>query len=795
MDSSSFTGLLNNAALLIALGVIYDALGLDAVVNQTKRQLLSGLLVGVLGLAVMNTAWELAPGLIFDTRWVLISLCGLFFGTVPTLIAATIMVAQRLYIGGAGGMVGSLVIIIPACIGLVWRYASERLHQPLDWLRLYLFGLLIQLCVLSLLLLMPVSLRFTIIGELWLPLITIFPVGTMLLGLVLRRQRDRRKAERELIASQHLLDRERGLLRGLVDSLPDLISFKDTQGRYMGCNQAFERYTGLSEAELIGKTEQQLTATANPSDLTELGDSELSTSQKPHNHEEWVTYPNGSQVLHETLKTRFHGQDGTLFGLVSVSRDITERKTAEEQIRNLAFYDPLTQLPNRRMLMDRLQLTISASARSHDHGALFFIDLDHFKTLNDTQGHNVGDQLLIAVAARLSDCLRDVDSVARLGGDEFVAMICNLGSEKISAAGTAEGIAEKIRLSLCEPYQLNTALASAPKQLLLYHCTPSIGISLFRSDLGNRDEILKQADVAMYQSKAAGRNTIRFFDPEMQASLEKNSALLSDLHDAISGDQLELFYQVQIDQHQGICGAEVLLRWHHATRGMVSPLDFIPLAEESGLIIPIGRWVLITACQQLKIWAAQESRKDWQIAVNVSARQFQQPRFVEEVRDIIAAATIDPARLKLELTESLVLDDVERTIATMQQLNQLGVQFSMDDFGTGQSSLSNLKRLPLQQLKIDQSFVRDITTDPDDAAIVKAIISLSQSLKYDVIAEGVETDEQRQFLYDNGCSHYQGYLFSRPLPVSEFEALVESGSLLAGSAPTAAIANASTLHP
>ncbi|MFT5722831.1 MAG: diguanylate cyclase (GGDEF)-like protein/PAS domain S-box-containing protein, partial [Motiliproteus sp.] len=711
-------------------------------------------------------------------RWVLISLCGLFFGVVPTLIAAVIMVALRLYIGGVGAMAGSLEIIMAACIGLLWRHASERFQQPLDWFRLYLFGLVIQLMTLSLmLLLLPGRVGFDVISALGLPLLLIFPIGTMLLGLILRRQADRHKAGQVLLASQQRLDRKQSLLRGLIDSLPDLISFKDTQGRYLGCNLAFERYIGGNEQQLIGKSQQQVTGTEGGSDSLEVCDSDVISSEKPHWQEEWVTYPDGSHVLHETLKTNFHGQDDTLYGLVSVSRDITARKEAQEQIRNLAFYDPLTQLPNRRMLMDRLQLLLLASAHHNQLGALLFIDLDHFSALNDTQGHQMGDQLLIHVASRLKDCLRGEDSVARLGGDEFVTLICDLGTEPIDAAATAEGVAEKIRLALCEPFRLDTC-ANAPA--LLYHGTPSIGISLFRADMGSRDEILKQADIAMYQSKAAGRNTVRFFDPEMQAALEKNTALLSDLHGALKRDELELYYQVQIDQHQGIRGAEVLLRWNHPVRGLVSPLDFIPLAEESGLIIPIGRWVLMSACQQLKKWASLPARHGWQIAVNVSARQFQQPGFVKEVCELVSAAAIDPALLKLELTESLVLEDVSSTIEKMQQLNRLGIHFSMDDFGTGQSSLSNLKRLPLQQLKIDQSFVRDVVTDPDDAAIVKAIISLSLSLKYDVIAEGVETDEQRQFLLDNGCTQYQGYLFSRPLPLPAFEALVTSDVLLPG---------------
>jgi diguanylate cyclase (GGDEF)-like protein/PAS domain S-box-containing protein len=772
MNQDSLTGLLNNAALLIALGVIYDSLGLETIVSRAKRELLSGLLIGLLGLAVMNTAWEMGPGVIFDTRWILISLCGLYFGLIPTIIAAAIMVSLRLYIGGTGWIVGSLVIVLPACIGLAWRYLSKHLHQPLDSLRLYLFGLLVQLVVLSCMLLMPPAMRFKIISAIWMPLLLIFPVGTMLVGLTLRRQYDRRNAEIQLRENQHLLKRERSQLRSLIDAIPDLISFKDTEGRYLGCNQAFEHYLGASESAIIGRTDQQLSALARV-DPCDLWDAELAAGDKLQPHEELIMHADNHKALHETIKTSFHDPDGSLFGSVRISRDITERKNAEELIRNLAFFDPLTQLPNRRMLLDRLQIMISGSARTNQYGALLFIDLDNFKTLNDTQGHNIGDQLLVAVAGRLQHCLREEDSVARLGGDEFVVMICNLGINKTRAAIAAEKVAEKTHQTLCKPYELSPSITDDDLKIH-YHCTASIGISLFRSDLGSRDEILKHADIAMYQSKAAGRNAIRFFDSAMQAKLEENMALQADLRNAIAQDELVLYYQIQVDSHRGVIGAEVLIRWRHSIRGMVLPADFISLAEESGLIIPIGHWVLQNACKQLKVWETHPIRRKWQIAVNVSARQFQQQDFINEVSEILSSTRINPSRLKLELTESLVLEDIEGTIEKMQQLKKLGIRFSMDDFGTGYSSLSNLKRLPLEQLKIDQSFVRDITTDPDDAAIIQMIISLSRHLNYEVIAEGVETQEQRQFLDNNGCSQFQGYLFGRPLPLEAFEALAFS---------------------
>ena len=777
MNTDSFIDLLYNAALLIALGVIYDALNLESIKNKMGRDLISGMFVGLLGLAVMNTSWEMAPGVFFDTRWVLISLCGLFFGLVPTLIAAAMMVSLRINIGGAGMLVGSLVVIIPGCLGYLFGYISKLKNWSLDWFKLYAFGMLIQISVLGCMLMMPEHLRYKIIDAIILPLLLIFPICTMLVGLILRRQRDRRKAEFDLTESQKLLNREQSLMRGLIDSLPDLISFKDTQGRYLGCNHAFERYVGLAEHELKGKVDKELTGCFKPSDMGGLDEQEIIASGKVYNQDEWVVYPDGGKVLHETIKKTFDGLDGTRYGLMSVSRDITERKKYEEQIKLLAFYDPLTQLPNRRMFQDRLQLMVATNSREERLHALFFVDLDHFKTLNDTQGHNMGDQLLITVAARIQDCIRDEDLVARIGGDEFVVMIANLGEDKVTAGHAAGEIAEKIRLSICRPYKLAIKEKLYTKNEIAFYCTASVGISIFKSNSTSHDDILKQADVAMYQAKAAGRNIIRFFDPAMQTALDSNAAILADLHQAIDNGELELYYQIQIDETKGIQGAEVLLRWFHPSRGMISPLDFIPLAEESGLIIPIGHWVLESACQQVKVWENMPNRENWQISVNVSALQFQQENFIGEVQDIIASNKINPRCLKLELTESMVLENVDNIIEKMQRLNQLGIDFSMDDFGTGYSSLSCLKRLPLKQLKIDQSFVRDITTDPDDAAIVQAIISLSRSLNYDVIAEGVETNEQRQFLFNNGCSQYQGFLFSRPVPIAEFEELVNSKSL------------------
>ncbi len=429
----------------------------------------------------------------------------------------------------------------------------------------------------------------------------------------------------------------------------------------------------------------------------------------------------------------------------------------------LASQDALTLLPNRRELVDRLKKALNFTARLGSSGALLFIDLDQFKNINDTRGHNVGDMLLKEVAQRLVASVREVDTVARLGGDEFIVMLENLGDDLDSAARQAEVVSEKILKKISQPYFLAATE---------HHSTASIGVALFSPTEHSVDELMKQADVAMYQAKDAGRNTVRFYDAQMQAKLLERAAMEDDLREAIEQGQFVLHYQPQVDSAGVVLGAEVLVRWLHPRRGLVAPGQFIPLAEETGLIGDLGKWVLVTACGQLSRWAIQPSLSPLSLSVNVSSHQFRQTDFVDQVTRILSDTGADPQRLKLELTESIMVRDVDQVIAKMNALKGQGISFSLDDFGTGYSSLSYLKRLPMDQLKIDQGFVQDILIDPNDAAIARMVIALADSMQLSVIAEGVETQAQCDFLARLGCHSYQGYLFGRPVPVAEFEALV-----------------------
>lgn len=454
-------------------------------------------------------------------------------------------------------------------------------------------------------------------------------------------------------------------------------------------------------------------------------------------------------------------EQGIVFGAI---QDITERKQAEAQIVQLSNFDSLTQLPNRRSLYSRLSQLLAACQRKQKLGAVLFMDLDGFQLFNDTRGHDAGDQLLREVAQRLKNCTRTDDFLARLGGDEFAILLDNLPQSLADASTQTENLAQKILREVDQMMQFDG---------FEHHISTSIGACLFSGVAGeSSEEIFKRTDAALHRAKNSGRNTLCFFDPELQTHLEVRAQTEAELRKALPLNQLELHFQPQVDAQGRINGTEALLRWQHPQWGMVSPARFITIAEESGLILPIGRWVITSACQYLERWMHEPGHENFRLSVNVSARQFRQPDFAQQVQDIVAQTGVDPQHLTLEITESLLLDNINDTIEKMHRLNALGVGFSIDDFGTGYSSLSYLKRLPLDELKIDQSFVRDIATDPSDKVIVRTIIAMAHSLDLKVVAEGVETEEQRDFLSEHGCPLFQGYYFSRPQPAADFERLL-----------------------
>ncbi|GAC1302189.1 MAG: hypothetical protein NVSMB19_11220 [Vulcanimicrobiaceae bacterium] len=541
-----------------------------------------------------------------------------------------------------------------------------------------------------------------------------------------------------------------------LDKARDAIVVRAVDDRISFWNKSAERLYGWTSGEALGAKFTDVLLQDSPqvrqasADVLEFGfwNGEIEHCRK-----------DGSLVRVESRWTIMRDVDGRSRSILSIDTDITQRKAAEREIEHLAFYDTLTELPNRLLLLQRLKIALATYGRV---GALLFIDLDNFKTLNDTLGHDQGDLLLQHVAVRLQGCVRTEDTVARLGGDEFVVMLEDLGETREEATANGKLIADTILAAFNAPYQLGA---------YEHNSTPSIGITVFTYG-DQTDDLLKQADLAMYQAKAAGRNAIRVFDPHIQATVNARRALEDDIRSALRARDFTLVYQPQVDETGTVVGAEALVRWQHDGRGDVPPVAFIPVAEDSGLIVPLGRWIFSTACAQLAAWSRDPRLAKLKLSVNVSAREFRHPEFVHQVLDILARSAADPRLLVLELTESVVVDDIEVVIEKMTALRDIGVGFSLDDFGTGYSSLSYLKRLPLDQLKIDQSFVRDVLVDANDAVIARTIIALGRSLTLDVIAEGVETHAQREFLTSNGCRSFQGYLFSRPIPAPAFGAFV-----------------------
>ena len=576
---------------------------------------------------------------------------------------------------------------------------------------------------------------------------------------------DHRNNKTILGVSQNITKRKRAeiallentqMLEAILNNTSAVVYLKDLDGKYIFINHQFEVLFHINNEQLKGKTD----IAVHPEHIAkQLRENDLITIEQDKNieFEEVLKQDDG---LHTYISVKFpiYDHKGNIYATCSISTDISERKQAEQEIRNLAFYDPLTELPNRRLLLDRIKQELIVAKRDNQYGAIIFLDLDYFKALNDSKGHQVGDELLIQVASRLTSVLREGDTASRLGGDEFVILLASEKKGAVEIADKAYLVAEKIKNAINKPYLL------AGNE---HYFSTSIGISIFPENSNSPDDILQQADTAMYLSKDSGRNTIHFFKPHMQEAADRRIQLENELRVAIEQQQFVLYYQPQVNQFGEMVSTEALIRWKHPEKGLIPPNDFIPIAEEINLIVPIGMWILDEVCRQIKSWRASGLDVK-RVAINVSANQFKQECFVDTFHKAIQKNNISASQLAIELTEGVVIKNIDDTIKKMEALKALGIMISIDDFGTGYSSLSYLKTLPIDQLKIDHSFINDIANNKDDAVITETIISMCKHLGLEVIAEGVETKEQFELLKEKGCDLFQGRYFGRPLPANDF---------------------------
>ncbi|MEA3544009.1 MAG: EAL domain-containing protein, partial [Thermodesulfobacteriota bacterium] len=574
------------------------------------------------------------------------------------------------------------------------------------------------------------------------------------------------QAVKDLNQSHIKLKNSEQKYRVIFDNLQDVYLEIRPDGKVTEISPSISHISQYCREDLINLNIDKIFP--SPLDLERLF-TQLQTEDKIYDYELHLQDKNEVLIPCSLNATFQRGTTPTEDKICATLRDVTERKQAEARIEHLAFYDALTDLPNRRLLLDRLEQNISRARRYGHFGAMLFLDLDRFKNINDSLGHPVGDALLKEVSDRLRHDLRVEDTVSRLGGDEFVMLLSDLGANPANAGAIAQQKAENIRVHLAKKYLIDD------HEL---HITPSIGVAMFPSGTNNQEtgnDILRYADTAMYRAKDDGRDTIRFFLPSMQAAADNRLAIEKELRYALERGELTLFFQPQVNHKGDILGAETLARWQHPEKGFISPATFIPIAEATGLILPIGEWVLQTACEHLRAWS-DSGFSVHHLAVNVSPRQFRQPNFVSQVQSILDQTGADPKLLGLELTEGMVIDNILDTIEKMEALKKMGIELSIDDFGTGYSSLTYLKKMPLDILKIDQSFVRDIETDSNDAAIVETIIAMATHLDLKVIAEGVETRPELNFLEEKGCRLYQGYLFSKPVANDQFIELLKAGT-------------------
>lgn len=738
------THLVENAALLLSLCWLQVLNTRCWGRHGSAEKITSGLLFGFVCVMGMMIAIEPESGWVFDARSVVLSMAALFGGPLVAGVAGLVAGGYRLWMGGAGMWVGVLVIVMSVLLGLACRAVLARGKREKSVWSFLTLGLLVHSLVLLLFYLISGSATAWQAGML---MLLVMPVATVLLGLMLRDIEQRFRNEQELRIAATALETQQGLL------------ITDANNRILRSNQAFTTITGYSQDEVMGKKTSLLSSGRHDAAFYQAMWQQLTATDRWQG-EIWNRRKNG-EIYPEWLSiSAVRAPKGQITHYVASIDDITERKAAEERIQHLAFYDALTGLPNRSLLLDRVQHAMKTGARSGHYTALLFLNIDSFKSINDLHNHHTGDQLLCLYAKRLTGAARVSDTVARLGADEFVVMLESLGTEHQAAATQAEQCAKMLLATLNQPYQVEE---------LTLHSSVSMGVTLFNDLSSSASDLIQRAALAMHQAKAAGKHAIRFFDPGMQEAVSARLLLEEDIRRGLLAEEFISYLQPQLDETGRIIGAEVLARWQHPQRGLLAPGIFIEVAEQSGMVEQVDMQMLHQACHRLALWRQDPNTASLSLAVNLSARLLYQPDFVENLLQLLAQSGADPHRLKLELTETILLDDMPGAIARMHELKNHGIRFSIDDFGTGYSSLAYLQKLPLDQLKIDQAFVRDMTVGDHSLAIIRAICALASSLQLEVIAEGVETEEQYHRLCDLGCRNFQGYLFGRPMPVNEFE--------------------------
>lgn len=758
MSKTAFEGLMHSAALLIAAAFVYDLLTIRYQDRESlSEKILTGFLLGVLGMIVMLSPWRYVPGIIFDTRSVILGIAGLYFGAIPTTVAMLMTATLRFFQGGAATAPGIAVIFASGLLGMAWSRFRGRDRGLVSGPELYLFGLLVHVVMLALMFILPRETAFQVLRVITLPVLAIYPLATTVLGLLINIRQRREQTSRELKES------EERLRLALAAAHTGIYDFNISTGA-ITVSDEYARMLEYEPGEYRTNFDDWVTQ-LHPDDrdqaLAVYGEYIRGQRQDYSQEFRMRTRSGKWKWIHSAGELLERDALGQPLRMLGIHKDISEQKKNAARLEYLATHDVLTGLANRVLLRDRLEQSIHFAHRSQRIVAVLLIDLDRFKLINDSLGHNMGDELLKQVARRLCESVREADTVARLGGDEFVILLAEVAEEK-----DVQPVAEKILSRLAQPCDLGG------REITI---TGSLGIGVYPRDGTDSENLIRHADIAMYRAKEEG-NCCRFYSPAMGLRSRETMELEADLRRALERRELLLYYQPKVELATGrIVGSEALLRWLHPTRGMIAPGRFIPLAEETGMILPIGDWVLTEVCRQIAAWQ-REGLEALPVAVNLSARQFRKADLAAAVRSLLEAAGIEPSLLELELTESMIMHDPPIAAAIMQQLKTLGIRLALDDFGTGYSSLNYLRRFPVDCLKIDGSFIHDVPGDQSAAAVAASIVAIANSLGLTSVAEGVETRAQLDFLINCGCGGFQGYLFSPPVPAEEFAAMLRSGS-------------------